>query len=84
MGIGERFPAEWETIHDDETGRTVQQLTTARANSYPLYYFIPSHTPDGRMLVFHSERSGWVQLYAMDLQSGEIVQLTDGHTQDSG
>ncbi|MDP6779202.1 MAG: hypothetical protein QGI83_20785 [Candidatus Latescibacteria bacterium] len=84
MGIGERYPAEWETSEDEETGRIVQRLTTARANSYPLYYFVPSHTPDGRALVFHSERSGWVQLYVMDLQSGEMVQLTDGRTQDSG
>lgn len=84
MSIGDTFPAEDRTFTDPETGRTVRQWTSARANSYPLYYFIPSHTADGRHLVFHSERSGWVQLYCLDLTTGEIVQLTDGRTRESG
>src|SRR5262249_13653499 len=68
----------------NDSGRIVTQLTSARGNSYPLYYFVPSITTDNRFLVFHSERSGWVQLYRLDLTSGEITQLTDGHTNDSG
>ena len=60
------------------------RLTDGRSNSYALYYFVPSVTPDGRFLVFHSERSGEVQLYRLDLATGEIGQLTDGHTKDSG
>ena len=82
--IGRRLPAEWKTFTDPETGRKVRQLTTAAANSYPLYYFSPSITTDGRYLVFHSERSGWVQLYRLDLGSGEMAQLTEGRTRDSG
>ncbi|MDA0989319.1 MAG: hypothetical protein O3A51_01030 [Verrucomicrobia bacterium] len=60
------------------------QYTSVKAHDYPLYYFIPSHTADGRHLVFHSERSGWVQLYRLDLQAGAITQLTDGRTRDAG
>lgn len=62
----------------------MRQLTTGRANSYPLYYFTPSITSDGRYLVFHSERTGWVQLYRMDLASGATVPLSEGRTRDSG
>jgi len=84
MTIGTTHPAEWRTTTDPQTGRALRQLTSAPAFSYPLYYFVDSITPDNHFLVFHSERSGWVQLYRLDLSSGEIVQLSDGHTLDSG
>ena len=84
MAIGELLPSERISFVDDETGRTVVRFTGARANSYPLYYFVPSHTSDGRYVVFHSERTGWVQLYRLDTTTGEMVQLTDGRTRDSG
>jgi hypothetical protein len=82
--IGDITPAEWTEETDPQTGRKVTRLTDGRSNSYALYYFVPSVTPDGRFLVFHSERSGEVQLYRLDLTTGEIGQLTDGHTKDSG
>jgi hypothetical protein len=82
--IGDITPAEWSSEIDPLTGRQVRRLTDGRSNSYALYYFVPSVTPDGRFLVFHGERSGAVQLYRLDLGSGEIGQLTEGHTKDSG
>lgn len=82
--IGDIFPSERRTFIDETTGRSITQLTGARAHSYPLYYFVTSFTPDGKYLVFHSERGGSVQLYRLDLATGEIGQLTDGHTPDSG
>jgi hypothetical protein len=69
---------------DPDTGREVKQFTTGAANSYPLYYFTPSITPDQRYCIIHSERSGWVQLYRMELETGAQVQLTNGATRDSG
>lgn len=82
--IGEITPSEWSTERDPETGRALTRLTDGSSNSYALYYFVPSVTPDGRFLVFHSERSGEVQLYRLDLATGAIGQLTDGHTRDAG
>lgn len=82
--VGRKLPAEWKTFRDPATGRQVRQFTSARANSYPLYYFIPSITDDGRYMVLHSERSGWVQLYRMDLSDGSMVQLTAARARDSG
>lgn len=82
--IGDIGKAEWRVAHDPVTGRRVTRLTDGRSNSYPLYYFVPSATPDGRYFVCHGERSGAVQLYRIDLVTGEIGQLTDGHTQDAG
>lgn len=79
-----RLPPELKTYRDPDTGRTVRQFTSAKANSYALYYFSPSITTDNHYLVFHSERSGWVELYRLDLITGDIVQLTDGRTRESG
>lgn len=84
MSIGDTYQDEVPHFEDPESGRTVVQHTSAPANSYPLYYFIPSHTADGRFLVVHSERTGWVQLYRLDPESGELVQLTEGTTRDAG
>lgn len=84
MTIGATAPAEWKECRDPETGRLFRQLTAGRHNNYPLYYFVPSITPDSRYLVFHSERTGWVQLHRLDLETGEIVQLTHGRTRNSG
>jgi hypothetical protein len=81
--IGTTTPAEW-TSGTAPTGRPLMRLTEPGSNAYPLYYFTPSVTPDGRWLVFHSERSGQLQLYRLDLTTGEVGQLTDGHTQDAG
>ncbi|MDA0334070.1 MAG: hypothetical protein O2782_02780 [bacterium] len=82
MTIGQAYAAEIrETVVG---GRRLRQLTAARAHSYPLYYFIPSVSADGRWMVFHSERTGAVQLFRMDLDSGEMVQLSDGNRFDSG
>lgn len=78
---GTRIAPEWKRV---EGARETWQLTAAAHPSYPLYYFVPSHTADGRCLIFHSERSGWVQLYRMDLKTGEAVQLTQGTTRESG
>jgi hypothetical protein len=82
--IGARTQSKPESFRDRDTGRTIRQLTSAKANSYPLYYFTPSITADNQYLVFHSERSGWVQLYRMNLESGECTQLTQGRTRNTG
>lgn len=71
-------------VEPDANGRGWCQLTRDRAHNYALYYFSPSITTDGRYLIHHSERSGWVQLYRLDLQTGASVPLTDGRTPDSG
>lgn len=67
-------------------GRTVLQLTSGADYCYPLYYFIPSITADGRYLVYHRETPGAVheiQLHRLDLTTGESVQLTRGTAENA-
>lgn len=77
MSVGTIFPPEGSTDRDSRTGRTVTQLTSSPAEDYHPYFYNPAVTPDGRYLLFFSERTGLSNLFRLDLRSGEIVQLTD-------
>jgi oligogalacturonide lyase len=77
MTVGRTYPPEWMDYQDPLSGRRVWQLTNSQAEDYHLYFYNPSVTPDGRYLIFISERTGLSNLFRMDLQTGSIVQLTD-------
>ena len=59
----------WRT---DFEGRTHDQLTSARANDGR-----PRFSPDGKHLVFISDRTGKPQVWILNLAGGEPRQLTD-------
>ena len=80
MAIGTVYPPEWRWLVDEQTSRRVRQLTAVGSN-YQLYFYNPSVTPDGGSLVFYSDRGGLSNLFRLDLNSGEIVQLTDAMPQ---
>lgn len=66
---------------DAPPGRTMLQLTSGEDFCYPLYYFAPSITADGRYMVYHRETPGEVheiQLHRLDLTTGASVRLTEG------
>jgi len=64
--------------------RRFEQLTAGPAAHYPLYYFVPSHTADGRHMVVHREAGGDVQLHRLDAATGELTPITAGRSRDSG
>ena len=77
MTVGQTSAPEWRDHRDPLTSRRVRQLTDSRAEDYHLYFYNPSFTPDGKYLIFFSERTGVSNLFRLDLQSGITVQLTD-------
>jgi hypothetical protein len=77
-------PSAFTEMTAPETGRRVLQLTSGPGFTYPLYYFIPSITADGRYLIYHRAHENNVQLYRLDLETGESVQLTHGTTAETG
>jgi oligogalacturonide lyase len=77
MRIGRAYMPEWRAVQDPLTGRHVRQLTDSPAEDYHLYFYNPSVTPDGKYLIFFSERTGVSNLFRLDLESGAILQLTD-------
>src|SRR5262245_15500057 len=77
MSVGRAYEPEWRDYLDPLTSRQVWQLTDSPAEDYHLYFYNPSITPDGKYLIFFSERTGISNLFRLDLQSGLILQLTD-------
>lgn len=67
-------PGNWDIYRFDHPGATPQRLT-----SDPGLDYNPAVSPDGRWMVFTSERTGNPDLYALDLtQPGAPVRLTLG------
>ena len=53
------------------------QLPLTRLTSDPWDDINPAASPDGRSIAFASNRSGFWDLYLMNLSNGEVTQLTD-------
>lgn len=70
-------PREWR---DPQTGRRLRQLTSGDAHCYPLYYFIPTFTDDGGTIVFHRWAGDSIQMYGLDVASGQARRLTAAKT----
>ena len=61
----------------DVAGGSHRTLTTSTAADRQ-----PAYSPDGRTVVFSSNRSGNLDIWAMDVARRELVQLTDDAAQD--
>lgn len=57
------------------TDRIAYQLTQGAAFCYPLYYFVPSIWQN--YLIHHRAEQGDVQLWRLDLDTGESVRITN-------
>ena len=81
QGIGGRKGDRWNesrTFADTVTGRAVRQLTSAgEINEKPTYHTNTGFTADGRFCIFATTRGGRGAMCRCDVESGEIVQLTD-------
>ncbi len=71
--------AEYDIYTARPSGADVRPLISG-----PGYDAEATVSPDGRFVVFTSTRSGDLDLWRYDLQSGEMLQLTDGLGYDGG
>src|SRR6187402_2365701 len=79
MAKGRIFPSELRRHRDQITGVEVLQMTNSAAISHATYFLQSSFTPDGRTLLFISNRPGSWQLFAVTpFPDGPICQLTAG------
>ena len=73
----------FDGIPNSEVLRDVYVVTVsehpqqARITTLPGFDCYPSFSPDGKQIVYMSERSGNRDLYIMDLEGNEIARLTD-------
>jgi len=72
------YKSEKFTCTDPKTGAEVTRLTSLRCNSSHLYFTNNCFFDNGKRLVFESDRGGKCNnLFSLELETGEIEQLTD-------
>jgi oligogalacturonide lyase len=76
-GIGAHWTSEMNIYKDPKSGATVRQMTAYKGHSNHFYFTYPCWYDDGKKIVFTSDRENRTNLFGVDLESGEITQLTD-------
>ncbi|MCW4019785.1 MAG: oligogalacturonate lyase family protein, partial [Candidatus Bathyarchaeota archaeon] len=71
------WPPEWEEYTDQKTGVTVRQLTDYKGHSHHLYFTNSGWYDHDRRLLLGSDRENRSNLFSINLETGEITQLTD-------
>ena len=84
--LGQTWKSEIREFKDEKTGRTIRQLTQNYNNNH-LYFTENSFFKDSNQIVFRSDRASGedkaphedpvYNLFSMDLETGEICQLTE-------
>ncbi len=84
--IGQTWESEMRQFKDEKTGRTIHQLTR-QGNNVHLYFTENSFDSTANRIIFRSDRASGedrapheeprYNLFSMDLDSGEIVQISD-------
>ena len=76
--VGKDWGIERQSYLDPGTNIRILEMTKSPAVSDNLYYHFSNFTADNRYLIFASERTGTSQLFRVEIETGRIVQLTDG------
>jgi len=84
--LGQTWKSEMREFEDEKTGRTIHQLTST-GNNVHLYFTENSFVANKNEIIFLSDRASGedkapyedphLNLFRMDLDSGEITQITD-------
>lgn len=72
----ERYQPEWRQFTDAATGACIRQWTSHEAMHHHFYFTNPSVSANGKQGFFISYRTGYPNLFAIDLDSGELTQLS--------
>jgi oligogalacturonide lyase len=83
--VGKRYPSEKHAIVDRVTGRTLTVLTASAYSDAKPYQTHDTWTADGEWIIFRSSRGGTgSQLFVVSEITGDIIQLTDDPTVNTG
>ena len=77
MSVGTTFASEISVSQDRLSGINVRRLTNYRGHSHHFYFTNPGWYANDSKLLVSSDRNNRTNLYSIELESGEITQLTD-------
>lgn len=72
-----RLAPEWRRSNDRLTGAAILQWTSHPAMQHHFYFTNPTVSADGRQGFFISYRTGYPNIFSIDLETGELTQVTD-------
>ena len=75
--IGRRWPSEKKVVPDPVTGIPLSFLTTSPGGDSKIYQTHQQWTADGKWLIFRGTRGTGAQAFAVNEESGDIVQVTE-------
>lgn len=65
-------------FRDEKTGREVWRLTSwDDVNCVSTYFYCKAFSRDERYIIFASDKTGKFELYRLEIETGETIQLTD-------
>ncbi len=77
--VGKRWASEKSTYNDPVTGLEITVLTNGNQSDAKIYQTHPQWTSDGKWVIFRTAgRAAGSQAFAVNEESGDIVQLTEG------
>lgn len=78
MPIGEKLESKRTVFQDARTGREVWKVTSWDGHDcVATYMYLQAFSRDERYLFFGSDRTGVFELYRLEIESGEAVQMTE-------
>lgn len=78
MAKGDIIKNKFYTYTDEHTGAKVTRLTEPDHVSHHMYFYNNMMTGDSKKLLYCAELNGERQLYLMDIETGDAVQMTEG------
>jgi oligogalacturonide lyase len=75
--MGRRWPSEKKVVPDPVTGVPLTFLTTDPAGDSKIYQTHQQWTADGKWLIFRGSRGTGPQAFAVNEETGDIVQVTE-------
>ena len=75
--MGRRWPSEKKVISDPVTGIPLTFLTTDPAGDSKIYQTHQQWTADGQWLIFRGNRGTGPQAFAVNEETGDIIQVTE-------
>jgi oligogalacturonide lyase len=76
LGLPARFHWGRREFHDARTGRRIIQLTSGESTNHSPYFYCNGFGLNETVVIVSSDRTGEYQLYRVDIDSGEALQLT--------
>lgn len=74
--VGKKYSSEKETWIDSDTGYEITKWTNERSLNWHLYFNTDGFIDENNAIIF-SDRSGKINLFKLNLDNGEMTQMTD-------